>query len=167
MHRNRRRLNRPLPGCGTGFSRESVRWRAAKLRVNARPSSLLKPVLPSMRAFRSIACAANCGTGFSRESVRWRAAKLWVSARASSRLKPVLPSMRAFRSIACAANCGTGFSRESIRWRAAKLRVNARASSRLKPVPLKSIACIQKYRVRRKIVGPGLAGKASGGALQD
>ena len=49
--------------CRTGFSRESVRWRAAKLWVNARASSRLKPV-----PLKSTACI-QCGDLQRRQSM--------------------------------------------------------------------------------------------------
>ena len=77
--------------CGTGFSRESVGRRAARLRVCMLASSPLKPV-PLKKASRTPEGLAErdlCGTGFSRESVGCHAEKMKVCMLASSRLKPV------------------------------------------------------------------------------
>ncbi len=143
--------------CGTGFSRESVRCHTANLMVFMRASSRLKPVplIDRMRPVRPI--RPNCGSC-------------------------------AVSAICCGLNCGTGFSRESVRCHTAYLMVFMRASSRLKPVPLMvrvhsvrleqlncETACIQSDRCSPIvgayaasgtgcgfIVGPALAGKASG-----
>jgi hypothetical protein len=128
------------------------------------------------------------GTGFSREGVGCHTAYLIVVMRASSRLKPVplivrvhpfklvRPNYRTVRSQRdwSRFNSGTGFSRECVRCHTAYLMVFMWASSRLKPVPL--IVRVHPFKLVRPnyrtlrsqrdwlrfIVGPALAGKASG-----
>ena len=124
--------------CGTGFSREGVTCRTAKVRVFDLASSRLKPVL--------LDCPRRVdGIGCSREGVTCHTAKVRAFDLASSRLKPVpLDCPRRVDGIGC--------SREGVSGHTAKVRVFDLASSRLKPVLLE---------VRGAFVGPASAGKAS------
>jgi len=73
------------------------------------------------------------------------------------------------KSIACiqwdlagTPTCGTGFSREGVRRYTAASTAYSPASSRLKPVPLTASRACSGIWLERQLVGPALAGKASG-----
>jgi hypothetical protein len=133
-----RSTDTPRALSGTGFSRECVRRHTANLMANTPASSRLKPVLLRQCVrLVGLALAGNASASY----------------RTSEGEHPGLFPAEAGPTDTQRALSGTGFSRECVRRHTGNLMANTPASSRLKPVPL-------IHRVR--LVGPALAGNASG-----